>query len=1155
MALVESGGYPELRVDGKPFFIHSASFFYYRIPRDLWERSLDAHRALGINTIDLPIPWNWHEPREGEFDFDGRSNPRRDLRGLLQLIQERGFRLTLHLGPVVDRDWRHGGYPGWLLARPEFAMAAGARIDGRYPPFVELAARDPDAAAQRCLDHPAHMSYTRRWLARVAQELAPYSVRRTLRRTVLAAKKRQPPLEIEESGPLLLVQLDGGLSSLHDAPAGAAFWRYAEELRRALAAGGLDAPVFVRSSGFVARAESAAPERLFGVMGQWHLPGPMAPRSDGESPHRFVPGNAAEIELLAAMLNTQPAHPPMLADFRAGWPAPAEDERPREAALENALLSSRLFLAHGVAGINHAPLQDSLTPAGYETTASNRLYRFDAALDVNAIPQPGARAVRRIGQLLPLWGELLGSSHKRADFGVIYPQRTLSPTGLPPEETRRAAETVMRLQRLAAAAGLAAEMLDADQQPVEKLLRHPLLLLPVLTPVTEEGFRLSERAQRALVAYVRQGGTLAYYPQRPLGAALAELWAGTPLAGEAPVRAAWNLGQGQVLELASDPAAAIRLAESLGATRAQAEAAGAIATLRQLLALAGAQPVAEYVGSPVAMQDLLVTQRVSHGGTGRLGNRTGGWGLLSVSNLAAEGAAEMELSILSPRAGARGSTGERLRLPLAVPAGESLLLPLHYPLCAETPPHRRCADEVMIAGAELLSAYRDGKTLEMVFYAPARAKAVFRLAERPRRVRVDEMSPEGVWNEETKEFRTEILRGAAPDYLRTVRIDLRHEPFLRKKPDPSRHFRRDFDFAVTDAARFPLAADAALVTFPPLIFLEPDRTGRMVVEAQNYDELGARFDVKVEGPVRGSELLAVEAAELGHQRVDVKPADARNANSRNDDFFNGELRLKGFGGEKSSSVAFVCLRRNAVTPYRFDWDRDGAEEWVLEDAAVRAIVSPAAGGRLLALINKHNGLSLTNSVGLLRDQVVSSEDSAGLFTRAYRAEWGNHADATELRLAYEPSADDSSGAPVEKVIRLLPAEGHMTGGVEARYRVALAHAEAQDPQTVVIANSVPMLLRGARTTRFCWQAAQESATHGEAEETCVSFQPATAFTVPRGVESLAVRTPGSHTLVFAWSAGQLSVEMKDYSALLRLALSPPVGGAGEFVVQFRVREE
>ena len=125
VAIVNHGGYPELQIDGVPFFIHSAAFHYYRVPRDQWAKMLSRYKALGINTIDIYIPWNWHEPREGQLDFDGHSNPRRDLRGLLQLITEKGFKLNARPGPQILNEWRHGGYPEWLLERPEYHMDAG----------------------------------------------------------------------------------------------------------------------------------------------------------------------------------------------------------------------------------------------------------------------------------------------------------------------------------------------------------------------------------------------------------------------------------------------------------------------------------------------------------------------------------------------------------------------------------------------------------------------------------------------------------------------------------------------------------------------------------------------------------------------------------------------------------------------------------------------------------------------------------------------------------------------------------------------------------------------------------------------------------------------------------------------------------------------
>ncbi|MBI3406535.1 MAG: beta-galactosidase, partial [Acidobacteria bacterium] len=110
----DSGAWLELHVNGNPFFVNGATFFYERIPRDLWEISLERHAELGINTIHLSIPWSWHQPKPGTFDFDGHTNPRRDLRALLQLISSLGFKLIVSLGPDLGSEWRHNALPEWL---------------------------------------------------------------------------------------------------------------------------------------------------------------------------------------------------------------------------------------------------------------------------------------------------------------------------------------------------------------------------------------------------------------------------------------------------------------------------------------------------------------------------------------------------------------------------------------------------------------------------------------------------------------------------------------------------------------------------------------------------------------------------------------------------------------------------------------------------------------------------------------------------------------------------------------------------------------------------------------------------------------------------------------------------------------------------------
>src|SRR6195256_4169795 len=140
--IVSTTGEPELRVDGIPFFLHAAQFDYFRIPPDLWFRALDRYRELGINTIDLRIPWNWHEIHDAEFDFDGHTNPRRNLRGLLQLMAEKHLRLIVRPGPLIGNHWRNAGYPAWLLKYSDYKMDESAIEAGIAPLGAELASRD-----------------------------------------------------------------------------------------------------------------------------------------------------------------------------------------------------------------------------------------------------------------------------------------------------------------------------------------------------------------------------------------------------------------------------------------------------------------------------------------------------------------------------------------------------------------------------------------------------------------------------------------------------------------------------------------------------------------------------------------------------------------------------------------------------------------------------------------------------------------------------------------------------------------------------------------------------------------------------------------------------------------------------------------------------
>jgi beta-galactosidase len=104
-------------LDGKKVFLNSGEIHYFRIKRELWDVHLEAAREAGLTTISTYIPWAWHEPEEGVFDFDGTSCPERDLDGWLRRCQSYGMNCIVKPGPFILAEFRGAGLPDWFLDR------------------------------------------------------------------------------------------------------------------------------------------------------------------------------------------------------------------------------------------------------------------------------------------------------------------------------------------------------------------------------------------------------------------------------------------------------------------------------------------------------------------------------------------------------------------------------------------------------------------------------------------------------------------------------------------------------------------------------------------------------------------------------------------------------------------------------------------------------------------------------------------------------------------------------------------------------------------------------------------------------------------------------------------------------------------------------
>ena len=74
------------------------------------ERELVWLKAIGIRTVEFSIPWNWHQPEAGTYDFTGATSPRRDLVGFIRLLRRLEMRAWIRPLPPV-KGWLNNGYP------------------------------------------------------------------------------------------------------------------------------------------------------------------------------------------------------------------------------------------------------------------------------------------------------------------------------------------------------------------------------------------------------------------------------------------------------------------------------------------------------------------------------------------------------------------------------------------------------------------------------------------------------------------------------------------------------------------------------------------------------------------------------------------------------------------------------------------------------------------------------------------------------------------------------------------------------------------------------------------------------------------------------------------------------------------------------------
>ncbi len=124
MLTVENGTF---YLEGKPFQILSGGMHYFRTVPEHWEDRLLKLKALGLNTVETYIPWNFHEPKKGQFNFSGLA----DIEKFIELAHSLGLYVILRPAPYICAEWEMGGLPSWLLKDKDLVMRSS------HPSFLK----------------------------------------------------------------------------------------------------------------------------------------------------------------------------------------------------------------------------------------------------------------------------------------------------------------------------------------------------------------------------------------------------------------------------------------------------------------------------------------------------------------------------------------------------------------------------------------------------------------------------------------------------------------------------------------------------------------------------------------------------------------------------------------------------------------------------------------------------------------------------------------------------------------------------------------------------------------------------------------------------------------------------------------------------------
>jgi len=154
-----------LRLGARDVPLISGSVHYWRLDPREWLAALTALQSMGIEIVDVYLPWGVHEQTDGSLDF-GARDPRLDAVRFLKLAHSLGLLAIVRPGPHINAELTFFGIPERVIWNRD-CQARSPRGMPVVLPVPPLAFPVPSYASVAFLDEAD------RWLEAVAEQLAP----------------------------------------------------------------------------------------------------------------------------------------------------------------------------------------------------------------------------------------------------------------------------------------------------------------------------------------------------------------------------------------------------------------------------------------------------------------------------------------------------------------------------------------------------------------------------------------------------------------------------------------------------------------------------------------------------------------------------------------------------------------------------------------------------------------------------------------------------------------------------------------------------------------------------------------------------------------------------------------------------------------------